>query len=59
MIVLCPLCVVRRVSSVVNVLPCVSSRGHMFRPIIMKLGQNVFLDENPDEFENGSSWVKN
>ena len=26
--------------------PCVNSRGHIFSPIIMKLGQNVFLDES-------------
>ena len=32
----------------------VRSRGHIFSLIIMKLGQNVFLDEMLDEFENGS-----
>ena len=25
--------------------PCVCSRGHIFNPIIMKLGQNVFIDK--------------
>ena len=25
--------------------PCVCSRGHIFSPILMKLGQNVCLDE--------------
>ena len=25
--------------------PCVRSSGHIFSPIIMKLGKNVFLDE--------------
>ena len=25
--------------------PCVPSRGHIFSPIILKLGQNVGLDE--------------
>ena len=39
--------------------PCVCSRVHIFRPITMKLGQNVCLDEISDEFETGSSWVKN
>ena len=33
--------------------PCVCSRGHIVRPIIMKLGQNVCLDEIFEEFENG------
>ena len=39
--------------------PCVRSRGHIFSPIIMKLGQNVCLDEILDELENGSCRVKN
>ena len=39
--------------------PCVRSRGHIFSPIIMKLGQNVFLDEVLDEFENESCLIKN
>ena len=38
---------------------CVCSRGHFFSLIIMKLGQNVCLDEISDGFENGSCWVKN
>ena len=38
--------------------PFVHSRGHIFSPIIMKLGQNVCLDEISDRFENGSCWVK-
>ena len=38
--------------------PDVHSRGHIFSPIIMKLGQNVCLGEISDEFENGSCWVK-
>ena len=38
--------------------PCVCSRGHIFTPIIMKLGQNVCLDEISDEFQNGLCWVK-
>ena len=33
--------------------PCVCPRGHIFHPIIMKLGQNVCLDDILDEFENG------
>ena len=30
------------------------SRGHIFNPILMKLGQNVYLDEISDESENWS-----
>ena len=36
---------------------CVCSRGHIFSPIIMKLGQNVCLDEFSDKFENLSCRV--
>ena len=35
------------------------SRGHIFNPMIMKLGQNVCLNEISDEFESGSCHVKN
>ena len=56
---LCPASVVRRASSVVNFLPCVRSRGHSFGRILMKVGQDVCLDEISDEFENGSCGVKN
>ena len=38
--------------------PFVCSRGHVFSPNIMKLGQNVYLDEILDEIENGSCQVK-
>ena len=38
---------------------CVCSRGHIFIPIIMKLGQNIYYDEISDKFENGSCRVKN
>ena len=38
---------------------CVRSRGHIFNPIIMKLGQSVCLDEISDEFEYWSFMVKN
>ena len=34
--------------------PCVCSRGHIFSPIIMKLVQNVSLNEISDEFKNKS-----
>ena len=39
--------------------PCVCSRGHIFSPIIMKLGQNVSLDEISEDCENGrvQIWV--
>ena len=33
--------------------PCVCSTGHIFSPIIMKLSQDVCLDEILDEFEMG------
>ena len=39
--------------------PCVRSRGHIFSQIIVKLGQNVCLDEILDEFEKRLCWVKN
>ena len=39
--------------------PCAHSRGHICSPIIMKLGQNVCLDQISDEFKNGSCWLKN
>ena len=38
--------------------PCPSCRGQIFSQIIMKLGQNVCLDEISDEFENGSCSVR-
>ena len=34
--------------------PCVSSRGHIFSLIHMKLGQNVCLNGISDEFKTGS-----
>ena len=39
--------------------PSVRSRGHSFGRILMKVGQDVCLDEISDEFENGSCGVKN
>ena len=39
--------------------PYVHSRGHIFSPTVIKLGQNVCLDEISDVFENGLSEVKN
>ena len=39
--------------------PCVHSRGHIFSPIHIKLGQNVCLNEISHEFENGSCRIKN
>ena len=38
--------------------PYVHCRGHIFIPIIMKLSQNVCLDEILDQFENRSCWVE-
>ena len=34
---------------------CAHSRGRIFRPLIVKLGQNVCLDEISDKFENVGS----
>ena len=39
--------------------PCVRSRGLILGPMIMKLGQNVCLDEISNNFQNGSCPVKN
>ena len=39
--------------------PCVRSRGHNFSLIVIKLGQNIYLDKISDKFENGSRGVKN
>ena len=39
--------------------PCVHSRGHIFSRILMKVGQDVCLNDILDEFENGSPGVKN
>ena len=38
---------------------CVCAIGHILSLIVMKLGQNVCLDEILEEFENGSCRVKN
>ena len=38
---------------------CVPSRGHIFSPILIKLDQNVCLDEISDEIEIWSCGVKN
>ena len=32
---------------------CAGSRGHIFSPIILKLGQNVCIDKISDEFKIG------
>ena len=39
--------------------PCVRSRGHIFSPILMKLGQNVCLDKISNEFKIDLCGVKN
>ena len=38
--------------------PCVRSRGHIFSQILMKVGQDVCLDDISDRFENGSLRLK-
>ena len=54
-------CVKSETRSVDQILekPCVRSRGHIFSQIVVKLGQNVCLDEISDVAENGSDQVKN
>ena len=39
--------------------PSVRSRGHIFSRILMKVGQDVCLDDILDKFKNGSHGVKN
>ena len=39
----------RSLDQILEKKPCVRSRGHIFSPIIMKLGQNVCLDKIFDE----------
>ena len=53
------LSVVHHAACIINFLPCVLSRGHIFSLIPMKLGQNVCLHEISDEFEHGLCWIKN
>ena len=38
--------------------PCVCFRGHIFSPIIMKLGQNVCLDKTCTSFKMGHAGSK-
>ena len=38
--------------------PCIPSRSHTFSQILMKLGQNVCLDEISNKFEIGSCRIK-
>ena len=61
MIVLCPLSDVRRATCVVSrqLFTLYSLEATFFGPIIMKLGQNVCLDEISDDVENGSCRVNN
>ena len=51
-ILLCPSSVVQCPVPVINFLPCVCSRGNIFSPKLMELGQN-------DEFKTRSSGVEN
>ena len=39
--------------------PCEHSRGHIFRPIFIKLAPNDHLDNISVKFEYGLCWVKN
>ena len=45
-----------RALSVVNFLPCVHSRGHIFSPFLIKLGQNVCLNKISDKVRNWVMW---
>ena len=38
--------------------PFVGSRGHIFSPKLLLVGQNVCLDDTSDRFENGSLGLK-
>ena len=38
---------------------CLHSRGHIYCPIFMKLGENMCPNDILDKFENGSGWLKN
>ena len=49
----------RSIGKIVEKKPCVRSKGYIFSLIVMKLGQNVYLDEVCDKFENGSCLVEN
>ena len=53
-VILCTSFIVRR-----QLFGCVHSRGHIFSPIIMKLGRNVCLNKISNECENGLCQVKN
>ena len=44
----------RSVGQIIGKNPCVRSRGHIFSPIIMKLGQHVCLVKISHKFENAS-----
>ena len=59
MIAMCPSSFVRHSLRVINFLACIRSSGHIFSPIIMKLGRNVCLDEISNKLENGSCQVEN
>ena len=37
---------------------CVSHKGHIFSPVLLKESQNVCLGDISDGFENGSNWLK-
>ena len=39
--------------------PCKHSKGHIYRPIFMKLGQKIYPNDTSIEFEIESCWVKN
>ena len=38
--------------------PCVHARGHIFSPILVKLGQTFCLDESWTSLEMGDVWSK-
>ena len=39
--------------------PCEHNTGHIMHPIVMKICQNICLDEIWVKFEYESCWVKN
>ena len=38
--------------------PCICSRGHIFSPAVLKVGQFVCLDDISNDFESGPCGVK-
>ena len=48
----------RSLGQILEKKPCVYSRGYIFSLIIMKLDQNVWVDEISHKLEDKLCWVK-